>query len=883
MQSEAAFEASLDYCRLRFGTTGNKTVNTNPTNKDAPRAKFPRYQMAVIATSIVAITGLLAVSAVGLNMFLEQMQLGPATLPTLKELNSGVMVYDRTGKYVCTLREEGDRKPVLLAKISKNAQNAVIAVEDHRFRDHFGIDPWAIIRAFRANQEAGHIVEGGSTLTQQLVKNLYLDPNDKSYMRKFREAFMALGVDSNYSKDKILETYLNVAYFGSGVSGIERAAQHYFKKPAAKLTLGESAFLAGLLKAPSTLSSEANRAKAIEREHLILDDMQAYNFATPQQVALAKAEKLAPYDGPRAKPWPHYMGVVVSELKRELGNDLWRKSWKVYTHFDPKAQTLAQNALNNGIAHAPKGINQGALVSMNLQDGGVMAIVGGAGSYEKAQWNRALNPHTAGSAFKPFVYLSALMSGAIQPDTLVLDAPITIEMPFQKPYTPKNYDGTFKGWMPARSALMQSRNVCAIRVAQKVGISAVIEAAHLAGIKSQLDSYLPLALGCCAVTPLEMATSYATIARGGVYMPAQIIKRIETEQGVVYRSYAATPSANLPAEPTLQLVDVLVDCVRGGTGRRAYLGDKVAVGGKTGTANKSKDLWFIGFTPEVVTAVWGGNDLNKDVVGHKVTGGVVIAGIWKQYMTGLLQSHKPKVLAFAQPGDKLAYNVPQYDPQSLIIPGMSITREQAIATCWQINNTKALDNITKQGVVRAVELQRNEAIKKFRTLAGAPQAVGPGQYGGSYDAQQSQIAGRQVATQQYATQQYAQNGEQVAQTSTASTGDVVQPTVSSKQVAASVPVDGDDQEDDDADVAHMTANNHRRNADVEPEASTNRVQYTGAYNIDQNRYARYLEKYRAVERQRWENAQARRRASENLGESNDDAMQVSGSRVESTY
>lgn len=859
-------------------------MNRNSANQtDVELPEFPRYKMAAIAVCVVAITGLLGVSAFGINTFLETLQLRRVTLPTLKELNSGVVVYDRTGKYVCTLRKDGDRKPVPLSKISKNAQNAVIAVEDHRFNQHPGIDPWAIIRAFRANQEAGRIVEGGSTLTQQLVKNLFLDPNDKSYTRKFREAFMALGVDANYSKAKILETYLNVAYFGSGVSGIERASQHYFSKHADQLTLSESAFLAGLLKAPSKLSQRQNRAKAVERQHEILDDMQEYRLATAREVAAAKTQKLTLNDGIRSKPWPHYMGVVESELKRELGDDLWRKNWKVYTHFDPKAQTLAQNALNGGIARAPKGINQGALVSMSIEDGGVIAIVGGAGDYEKAQWNRALKPHTAGSAFKPFVYLAALVSGAIQPDTLILDAPVKVEIPFQKkPYEPRNYDGKFKGWMLLRSALMQSRNVCSIRVAQKVGIPAVIEAAQLAGIKSQLDSYLPLALGCCAVTPLEMATSYATLARGGVFMPAHIVKRIETEDGAVYRTYKPAPSANLPPEPTLQLVDVLVDAVRGGTGRRAYLGT-VPVAGKTGTANKSKDLWFVGCTPEIVTAVWGGNDLNEDVAGHKVTGGVVIAGIWKQYMSGLLKSYKPKVTAFAKPGEKLASSVPQYDPQSLIYPGMSVSREQAIAACSQIDNTSALAKISADGIVRAAELQRNEAIKMFRTLAVAPQSV-DSSTSGACESQSTKDSATQVASQpdgvqQYATQQYAsqlhdtpkithQPAQRIAQT-TATAGDTLQ--FGRKPVSARPDSANDSLDDEDGHVAQQVG------------GSSELVQYAGAYKIDQNQYARYLEKYRTIERQRWKNAQARRRSIKTFGQLSDEPMRLSGSRVDTTY
>ncbi len=632
----------------------------------------PRLYLAAVMVALAATAVVLAFTNV-LDPVLLRMQVIRVGLPSLAELNSGVSIYDRNDHYVCTLRPDGDRKAIPLACTSKGAITAVMASEDHRFMEHPGVDPLAVARAFQANFSAGKIVEGGSTITQQLVKNLYLDPKDKSYGRKLREALMALYVESTHSKKKILETYLNVAYFGQGAFGIERAAQHYFNKPASDLTLAEGAYLAGLLKSPSVLSQKDHRAQAIQEQRNILNAAQQYGLARPDEVHQALAEKLNVRDVPihNMKPWPYYMDCVLADLKKELGDRLWERNWHVYTYFDPGAQTIAQKALNQGIAVAPRGIDQGALVSMSIKDGGVLAIVGGVGDYQRSQWNRAMNPHTAGSAFKPFVYLAALVHGVIGPESMIQDAPLRIAGPHQKTYEPRNYDGSYKGWMPARLALAQSRNVCAIRVAQSVGIDRVIEAAHLAGIKSQLPPYISLALGSCAVTPLEMATSYATFARGGVYMPPQILRRIETDKGLVYSTFNSTPSANLPSEPSLKLLDCLTDAVRLGTGRRAYL-NNVQVAGKTGTANDSKDLWFIGLTPEVVTAVWGGNDRNKPVAGHGVTGGAVIAGIWKQYMLGFLKEHKPQTLAFFTPAATgKTSKVQQYAPELVTNPADS--------------------------------------------------------------------------------------------------------------------------------------------------------------------------------------------------------------------
>lgn len=647
----------------------------------------------------------------------NELNLPDAKLPTIAELNQGITIFDRNDKYVCTLRAEADRQAVSLTNISPHMKNAILAAEDRRFYDHFGVDPIGIARAFWRNHEAGRIVEGGSTITQQLVKNLYLDPKERSYTRKMKEALLAWEVNNHYSKAKILETYLNVAYFGGGVCGVERAAQYYFNKHANQLNLTESAYLAGLVKAPSDLTKPQNKKIALKRQQEVLAKMEEYGMLTPAARKAAAAEKLAFKRGPLSRPWPHYIGCVETALNKELGDQLWKGGWKVYTNLDVSAQRLAEATINNGIKSAPKGIDQGALVSMSLKDGAVFAIVGGAGEYEQTQWNRAINPHTAGSAFKPFVYLAALNQGVIQPDTMINDAPLKIEQPPSKPYEPRNFDGRFKGWMTARSALAASRNVCAVRVAQQVGLPSVIEMAQNAGIKSQLDAYPALALGCCAVSPLDMATAYATIGRGGVYMAPQFIRRIETESGQEYRSYTATPSANLPTEPTLQLLSVLQDVVRCGTGTRARL-PGIAVAGKTGTANDAKNIWFVGTTPDIVTAVWGGNDKHKPVRGSRVTGGVVMAKIWHDYMAPLVKMRKPEQVAFKKPTVDLQTQVTAYADNQLFHEFLDQTENgyeyNTAKLAAQVNNVSELDQLEQKGIARAYDVQKLAAVKRLR-------------------------------------------------------------------------------------------------------------------------------------------------------------------------
>ncbi|MGH9553562.1 MAG: transglycosylase domain-containing protein, partial [Terriglobales bacterium] len=440
-------------------------------------------------------------------------------------------------------------------------------------------------RAALVNYKQHRTVQGASTITQQLARNLYLDKNDRSFKRKAREAFISWDMEDKYSKPKILESYLNEVYFGGGVHGIERAAEHYFNKHASQLSIGESAYLAGLIRCPSTLGSEANRQTAIARRDVIINQMAEYGFISKARAQQSHSSVLCFKAGPHRLHYPHYITYAMEEINKNIDRDLERKGCKVYTNLDPKVQQMAVKEMNDGIKHAPRGINQGALVTISLKDGAILAMVGGVGSFANNEWNRATHPHTAGSSFKPFVYLTGLIKGVLQQDSIIDDAPYTIQATGAPPWSPKNFDGRYRGWMTARDALAQSRNVCSVRVAQVAGIDSVIETAHQAGIRSQLDSYPSLALGSCAVSPLELANAYATLARYGAYMPATTIRRIETTDGKLVRDFTSGTSQNLPADKVAQLVDVMQDVVRHGTGTAANL-PGISVAGKTGTADK---------------------------------------------------------------------------------------------------------------------------------------------------------------------------------------------------------------------------------------------------------------------------------------------------------
>ena len=566
-----------------------------------------------------------------------------------------IQIFDRNDHLICTVEGDQDRRVVPLNQISPQMQQAMLAAEDHHFFEHHGINFVSIGRASLVNLTKGHVVEGGSTITQQLVKNLFFTDAQRTMDRKIKEALMAWEVERRYSKEKILEMYLNQVFFGNNAYGIERAASRYFDKSAAELDLAQASFLAGLVKAPSDLGAAANRKAAVDRQHEIIDKMVEYGYITENQGKLAKKEKLTFKHGvnPMQK-FPYYISAVLESLRDHFSqSEMRQQGLRVYTNLDPIAQQIAESSLNADLKKTPKGVSQAALVSVNVPDGAVIALVGGVGDFWKHQFNRATNPHTAGSSFKPFVYLTAFLKGVLTPDSIIDDTPLVIHQPYGLPdYAPKNFDHKFMGRIPIRKAIAFSRNVCSVRITQLVGVESVIETARLAGITTKLEPNLSLALGSSAVTPLEMAGAYATFARMGVAIKPQLLRKIENNRGQIVEVFEQKVDKVFQVEPVANLVEIMQGVVKFGTGTGAKLEDR-PVAGKTGTADESKDIWFVGYTPDLCTAVWGGNDENLPIAGHNVTGGDVMAKIWKHYMQAYYDAHPTPAGSFVAPNGEL--------------------------------------------------------------------------------------------------------------------------------------------------------------------------------------------------------------------------------------
>lgn len=594
----------------------------------------------------------------GVIYFLACIGLEMQQVPDLKFLENfqpvgHIQIFDRNDKLVCKIASIEKRKIIPLAQVTPHLQRAVLSAEDHHFYEHHGIDPVGIARAILVNIVARHARQGGSTITQQLAKNLFFEENQRNVTTKIAESIVASQLESRFTKEKILELYLNEVYFGNGAYGIEQAANLYFDKSAAQLTIAESAYIAGLIRAPARGGLAQYAEDNISRQRDVISKMVEYGYVTAMQAEEARSQQLVfkSRQQKRSSPlriakYPYYVSYVL-----DLVNGLYtegqmqRHGLKVYTNLDPAAQEAAERCLASGIRHAPAGCTTGALASVNVRDGAVLALVGGVGDYMHHQWNSATNPHTVGSSFKPFVYLAAFNRGIAVPMSYIEDAPISIPQPNGEDYKPKNYDGKYMGDITVSEALAYSRNTCAIRMAQRVGIDSVIETARSAGIKSDMPAKISLALGCNGSSPLEMAGAYATLARGGAYIQPSVLRRIDDKHGRNLQTFYHGPEYVFSKQPVAQIVDVLQEVVAQGTGTQAKLADR-PVAGKTGTSDQAKDLWFVGFTPDLVTAVWGGNDDNRSIPGSHVTGGTVMARIWREYNRAYYARHDVPVSWF---------------------------------------------------------------------------------------------------------------------------------------------------------------------------------------------------------------------------------------------
>ena len=540
---------------------------------------------------------------------------------TAVEPAASITFLDHDGRLIAR-RGSAQGHEVSIEDLPPYLVDAVLAVEDRRFYSHPGIDIIGLSRAMLANLRAGHVVQGGSTLTQQLAKNLFLSP-ERTLRRKVQEMMLAFWLESRFSKDEILELYLNRVYFGGGAYGVEAASLRYFGRPASEVSLGEAALLAGLLKAPSRYSPVNDSARAAARATVVLDLM-AQTGRISESERIAAAEVPIRVSRGASSPGAQYFIDWVSPRVRELVGD-GHGDLVVHTTLDVDAQRAAEAALNAvlGDTDLASGAGEGAIVSL-AHDGSVRAMVGGR-SYVQSQFNRAvLAQRQPGSAFKPFVYASAFEAG-LRPDDVRDDAPVRVG-----DWEPQNYNDTYRGEITLREAFYRSSNSVAVQIAEETGRGHVARLARRLGVESAMRVDRSLALGAYEVTPLELATAYTPFANGGVRAETHGIARIETADGeVLYVAPEAAGELVLDARTSAYMRDLMQAVVREGTGRNAAVWGLEAAG-KTGTTNEFRDAWFAGYAGDLVTVVWTGNDDNSPT--DHATGGGPPARIFGAYM-----------------------------------------------------------------------------------------------------------------------------------------------------------------------------------------------------------------------------------------------------------
>jgi penicillin-binding protein 1A len=537
-----------------------------------------------------------------------------------QERTHAVTLLDANGRMIAR-RGIDAGLPVTLKDLPAFVPQAVLASEDRRYYSHFGLDLWGLGRAAWVNMQAGHVVQGGSTITQQLAKNLFLKP-ERTYGRKIQEALLAVYLEMSFSKDEILALYLNRVYFGAGAYGIDAAARRYFNKPASKLTLIEAAILAGLLKAPTRYSPVNGIELAQMRASLVLAAMVdvGYITADDRDTALRTRPKLA--TAAEIQGNQYFADWVMEQLPGLVGRP--DTDLVVETTLDLNMQRSAEDAVVKMLREKAPGTTQGALIAMTT-DGAVRAMVGGR-SYMMSEFNRATQAkRQPGSAFKPFVYLTALEAGRT-PSSRVVDAPVTY-----RGWTPANYTEKHDGEMTMTEALARSINTVAVRLCLELGPESVAQTAHRLGIGSDLAAVPSLALGTSEVTLAEMVDAYVPFATGGRGAIAHGVNRVASIGGdVLYQRSGSGLGQLASAQATGAMNRMLSEVMRTGTGKIAALSTRPSAG-KTGTSQDFKDAWFIGYTRQLVAGVWVGND-NNEPMGKEIRGGTLPALMWKSFM-----------------------------------------------------------------------------------------------------------------------------------------------------------------------------------------------------------------------------------------------------------
>ena len=574
-----------------------------------------------------AVASVWGVIGLGIIIGYYAMKLPPIDQLAIPKRPPNVAILAADGTLMANRGETGGSN-VPIAELPKYVPRAFVAIEDKRFYDHFGIDVVGLVRAAWRNVTSGRVEQGGSTLSQQLAKNLFLT-QERTLSRKAQEAILAFWLERNYRKDQILELYLNRVYFGSGAYGIEAASQKYFGKTARLLNLGESVILAGLMKSPSRLAPNRNPDGAAERAAVVLKEMVDQGYVTDQQ---AKAALASPAEARRnaSAGSVNYAADWVMDLLDDYVGSI-DGDVQVTTTFIMPMQAAAERALTSVLAtHGDKqNVDQGALVAM-APDGAVRAMVGGR-SYSESQFNRAvLAKRQPGSAFKPFVYLTALQNG-LTPETIREDSAINI-----KGWQPENYTREYFGNVSLTRALAMSLNTVAVKLGQEVGIRNVVKTAQKLGINAPLVANASLALGTSEVTPLELTAAYSAFANGGTGVTPYVISSVKTSDGkVIYKRQEFNRGRVIEPQHLAMLNLMMRETLVSGTAKRAELPGWVAAG-KTGTTQDFHDAWFVGYTGALTTTVWLGNDDNESM--KKVTGSGLPVEIWSRFMKVALAS-----------------------------------------------------------------------------------------------------------------------------------------------------------------------------------------------------------------------------------------------------
>jgi penicillin-binding protein 1A len=554
-----------------------------------------------------------------------------AHLPPIQSLEvpkrpPSIQIVGLNGRVLATRGEMGG-SAVPLRELPPYLPKAFLAIEDRRFYSHYGVDPFGIARAVAANVLHRGVSQGGSTLTQQLAKNLFLT-QERTVMRKLQEVILSVWLERKYSKDELLDLYLNRVYFGSGAYGVEAAAQRYFGKSARNVTLQEAALLAGLVKSPSKLAPTRNYDGAERRAQIVLAAMSDAGYVSESAVktAMAVAPKIVkPSAGGSINYVADWVMDVLNDVVGRVEQDI-----VVETTIDPTIQAVAEKALLDELV--PKGakfdVDQGAFVAMTPQ-GAVRALVGGK-NYAESQFNRAVAAkRQPGSAFKPFVYLAALERG-LTPDTVREDKPIDV-----KGWKPENYSHEYFGPVTLTKALALSLNTVSVRLTLEVGPQAVVRTAHRLGIASKLEPNASIALGTSEVSVMELVSSYVPFANGGIAVAPHVIDKVRSAGGkLLYKAHNPGLGRVIDERSAAMMNQMMQETLASGTARKASLAGFPAAG-KTGTSQDYRDAWFIGYTGHLVAGVWLGNDDNTPT--KKLTGGAMPADIWNRFMTAAHQ------------------------------------------------------------------------------------------------------------------------------------------------------------------------------------------------------------------------------------------------------